>query len=78
MGSTFRDAEGAEANEGNAVTFLQGLRGVGHESIQGALGVRLGDLRFSGDRFDQFSFVQSHVLRCLVVYRSGRPGANVF
>src|SRR5690606_11478871 len=53
-GGTLADAEGTEADEGNAVTFLQGLRGVVHEGVQGTLGVSLGDLRLGGDRLDQF------------------------
>lgn len=66
-GSTLGDAEGAEADEGNAVTFLQGLGGVVHEGIQGALGIGLGNFGFSGHRFDQFSFVQTHVRLVLSV-----------
>ena len=36
-GCTLGDAEGAEANEGYALTFFQSLRGVVHESVQGTL-----------------------------------------
>ena len=66
-GGTLGDAEGAEADEGHAVTFFQRFRGVVHEGIQRTLGVGFGDLRFGGDRLDQFGFVQAHGCGWLVV-----------
>src|SRR5690606_21440526 len=59
-GSTLGDGESTEADEGNALAFLQCLGGAVHECIQCALRISLRDLRFCSARFDQFRFVQAH------------------
>ena len=73
--STLGDAEGTEANEGNALTFLQRFGGAGNEGVQCTLRIGFGNLRIGGNRLDHAGFVQAHVgwvLSLLLFVNSGQ------
>ncbi len=59
-GSTLRNAESAEAYEGNTVTFAQSFGGACNKCVKGTLCVCLRKLCISCDGLDQFCFVHSH------------------
>jgi hypothetical protein len=70
--------ERAKANEGNAVTFFQSLGGSFNESVEGFLGICLGQTSTSSNGINQLCFVHNKKILGLVNFHFAYTNINHF